>query len=130
MKLLIKAIAITSAFFLTYSIEVTIRVYEFITKADIYPIVDLIGAIGVNCNTLLNSILLLNFDGLVQSSAIELLGLEEWKKRRDQEKNSQTLKSDKKPTIRLINLKKGTGNSDVSTTKGPDSITTQKMARD
>lgn len=75
---MIKAIAITSAFFITYSIELIIRVYEFVAKSDVHPIVDIIAAVFVGCNTLLNSIILLKFDGLVQRSALEMLGLEDW----------------------------------------------------
>ena len=68
---MIEAIAITSAFFITYSIELIIRVYEFVAKSDVHPIVDIIAAVFVGCNTLLNSIILLKFDGLVQRSALE-----------------------------------------------------------
>ena len=63
------------------------RVYEFAAKADIPIYVDLIGAVGINSNTLINALVLLRYDGLVQSSAIELLGLEDWwKQGRRQEK--------------------------------------------
>lgn len=55
-----------------------IRLYEFSSKSSIHPVVDLIGAIGICSNTLLNSIILLAYDGLVQTSALELLGLEKW----------------------------------------------------
>lgn len=56
----------------------SIRLYEFVSKTDVDLVVDLAASSGICCNTLLNSIILLKFDGLVQSSAIELLGLEEW----------------------------------------------------
>ena len=73
-----KAIAISSAFFATYGFELTFRVYEFITKTDVDPMIDLIGTLGICSNTLLNSIILLRFDGFVQSSALEMLGLQDW----------------------------------------------------
>lgn len=76
-------IAITSAFIITYSFEFIIRIYEFVSKTDVDPTVDLIGTVGISLNTLLNSIVLLRYDGLVQSSALELLGLEEWWKQRN-----------------------------------------------
>ena len=52
--------------------------YQLITKSDISPLVDFIGGLGICSNTLLNSLVLLIFDGSVQSSALEMLGLEEW----------------------------------------------------
>ena len=90
-KLLIKAIAITMTFFATYSVELIVRLYQFVTKKDVHLIIDLVGTMGICSNTLLNSIILLNYDAHVQKSALEMLGLEEWWKSRKSEKS--TIKS-------------------------------------
>ena len=50
----------------------------FAIKSSIHSVIDMIGAIGICSNTLLNSIILLAFDGLVQTSALELLGVQKW----------------------------------------------------
>lgn len=97
-KLFIKAIAITSAFFLTYSFELIMRLYQFSTKTETGVLVDLIGTVGIAMNTLLNSLVLLKYDGLVQSSAIEMLGLEErYRKRRYASKKATIIQMTNRP---------------------------------
>ena len=75
---MIKAIAITSSFFIAYSFEFGLRVYEFASKSQVAVLADSFGTVGICCNTLMNSIVLLKYDGSVQSSALELLGLDKW----------------------------------------------------
>ena len=129
-KLFVKVIAITSTFIITYSFEFVIRLYEFITKLNVDPTVDLIGTVGINLNTLLNSIVLLKYDGLVHSSALELLGLEEWWKKRNSGQKKEFLfnifiisKKDK-PALNEILAHDKTKNG-----RNPNSITTQKIER-
>lgn len=135
-KLLIKSIVITASFFMTYSTYLVIRLYQFISKSQVSATVDLIGAVGISMNTLLNSLILIYFDGTVQSSVIEMLGLQDWWKARKNaagggpkdNHNLQIMQSNPKdekhdgnqglpPTI---NIRVGEGSS-------PFSIATQKM---
>ena len=92
-----------------------IKVYQISTKSDVDPVFDMIAGFGISINTLLNSLLLLRFDGFVQSSALEMLGLEDWrqewnlkrKERQSAEENIRMLVHGGEPS--------------------PNSITTQKI---
>lgn len=120
---MVKAIAITSSFFITYFVELVIRIYEFATKSDIDPLIDMIGTHGICMNTLLNSIILLKYDGTVQSSAIELLGLQDWW---NQEKARP--KNSKKSNFKMLDMMKSTKNgnyNDRATAKSPNSLDTR-----
>ena len=96
-KLLIKAIAITLAFFITYSVQLFIRLYEFSTKSKVGAVVELVGSVGISLNTLLNSLVLLKFDGTVQSSAIEMLGLKNRFRKRITTPNIQMIQMEPSP---------------------------------
>ena len=120
-KLLIKAIVITAAFFATYSIAFVIRVYEFSTKSHISLITDLIASVGICLNALLNSIVLLNYDGLVRSSALELLGLDKkWGR-----KESKSVKVELKKANHVVVLGNITNNE--SQNNGIHSMVTRKI---
>ena len=69
--------------------------------------------IGVCLNTLLNSIILLKFDGFVQSSAIELLGLEEWWRKRQPLKRDLVLKKTNDVKLDELPAKNVDANNDI-----------------
>ena len=126
-KLLVKSIAITLSFFATYVVQLGIRVYECITKSDVSPLVDGIGTVGICLNTLVNSLVLLKFDGSVQSSALEMLGLEEWWRQKylKSEKKSVKLKVIITPIPDMI---EGNGMRDTMKEQvNPSSLATQKI---
>ena len=81
-KLVIKAMAITFAFLFTYSLKLCCYIYEMVTKTYVHPISDAVAACAICFNALLNSFVLLSFDGLIQSSALEMFGLKSWFARR------------------------------------------------
>ena len=133
-----KAIAITSAFLASYSFELIIRLYQFTTKSQVNAIVDLVGTFGICSNTLWNSLLLLNFDGFVQSSALELLGLEQWWREQINKSKEKALnRENKKLGIELlkVEIKKSKTTEELTTITreggaSPFSLATQKMNND
>ena len=128
---MVKAIAITLSFFATYVVQLGIRVYEFITKSDVSPIVDLVGTVGICLNTLFNSLVLLKFDGSVQSSTLEMLGLEDWWRQRHSKSEKKLVKLKSIKMANLPNPEMVDGKEMASTKKeklvNPDSLPTQKM---
>ena len=133
-----KAIAITSAFLASYSFELIIRIYQFSTKSQVNAIVDLVGTFGICSNTLWNSILLLNFDGFVQSSALELLGIDQWWREKINKSKEKALnRENKKLGIELlkVEIKKSKKTEEQTTIArgggaSPFSLATQKMNND
>ena len=94
---------------------------------------------GICTNTLLNSLLLLRFDGLVQSSALELLGLEQWWREKINKSGEKALnhRENKKLGIELLKVenKKSKKTEELTTITreggaSPFSLATQKMNND
>ena len=115
----------------SYSFELIIRVYQFTTKSQVNTILDLVGTVGICCNTLWNSLLLLNFDGFVQSSALELLGLDQWwKEKVNKSKENALVRSNLKNGMKLLKVQVKMKNGTVEeNTRGeganPVSLATQ-----
>lgn len=123
---MIKAIAITSSFFIAYSFEFGLRVYEFASKSQVAVLADSFGTVGICCNTLMNSIVLLKYDGSVQSSALELLGLDKWWRGITRVKSANKMQEANIP-MEQIKAKQIQENGQMPDTRNVESIETRDM---
>lgn len=64
----------------------------------------MIAATFLDSNTLINSAVILYFDALVWNSTLEMLGLEDWYKKRKKEKQSRLEKKEIEKRLKHINL--------------------------